>query len=156
MNAMEKLVLALMVWASAQTGLPVPEDMPEVRTVDRCEIERLYFDDAARKCGNASGGVQAIYDHRASRMLLPDTWSPENIYDISMLVHELVHHLQAEAGKTPETVSCVGRDLEKPAYDAQIAFLEAAGLDPLAVMGINGLAYKLLTLCEEPLLAGTR
>lgn len=148
-NAMEKLILALMVWASAQTGLPVPEKIPEIRSADRCEIERLYFGDATRNCDEAVMKVQAIYDHRFSLLYLPDTWSPGDIYDVSMLLHELIHHMQAQAGVTADSVRCVGREIEKPAYDAQIAWLKATGLDPLEAMGINDLSYTLLTMCEE-------
>lgn len=146
---MEQLLLALMVWASAQTGLPVPEELPEIAIEKQCEIERLFYDNSERDCGESPISVQAIYDTRHSRMLLPESWSAKNLYDVSMLVHEIVHHLQTSAGVTPASVSCTGRDLEKPAYDAQIAWLEAAGLDAFETMGINRLAYRLLTMCES-------
>lgn len=146
---MEKLVLALMTWASAQTGLPVPEQHPEIRMIDRCQMQRIYHDDPKIDCSGENFQVQALYDHRSATMLLPDTWSADKVYDISMLLHELVHHMQAEAGVTAETVKCVGA-VEKPAYDAQMAWLKAAGLDPMEVMGINGLAYAFLTACHDP------
>lgn len=146
---MDQLLLALMVWTSAQTGLPVPDELPEIAIEDRCEIERLFYGNAQLDCGESAVSVQAIYDTRHSRMVLPESWTAESIYDVSMLVHELVHHLQASAGVTPATVACTGREIEKPAYDAQIAWLEAAGLDAYETMGINGLAYHLLTMCES-------
>jgi len=145
---MEQLLRALMVWASAQTGLPMTDELPEIRITNRCEIERIFYSDMSKSCEDTALRIQAIYDPRVARMLLPETWSEKNIYDISMLVHEVVHHLQAKNGQTPETVGCTGRDIEKPAYDAQIAWLEAAGLDAFETMGINGLAYRLLTICE--------
>lgn len=147
---MEPLLRALMVWASAQTGLPASEELPVIRIADQCEIERIYYDDATKDCGDSAMRIQAIYDPRASLMHLPEGWSENNIYDVSMLVHEIVHHLQARAGITAKTVNCIGRDVEKPAYDAQIAWLEAAGLDAFETMGINGLSYHMLTICENP------
>ncbi len=145
---MEQLLQALMIWASAQTGLPPAEELPEIQIADQCQIERIYYDDANKNCQDSAMRIQAIYDPRDSRMILPDSWSEKSIYDVSMLVHEIVHHLQAEAGITPSTVACSGSEIEKPAYDAQIAWLEAAGLDAFETMGINKLAYRLLTMCE--------
>lgn len=145
---MEKLILALMAWASAHTGLPVPTTTPTIIAADRCEIERLYFDDPNRECSDVMS-IVAVYDHRIEAMFLPDTWAPDQLYDISVLLHELVHHMQAAAGITAETVGCVGAEIEKPAYDAQIAFLRAAGVKPLETMGINDLSYMMLTMCED-------
>lgn len=145
---METLLTALMVWASAQTGLPVPDEHPRIHKADRCEINRLYYDNPALECDDDSLNVVAIYDPRFRTMYLPDTWGPDNLYHVSVLLHELVHHMQAEAGIGFDTVVCPGRQIEKPAYDAQIAFLEAAGVDAMETMNLNGLTLLFLTNCD--------
>jgi hypothetical protein len=46
-----------------------------------------------------------------------------------------------------EPVPCAAEALEKPAYDAQFAFLEAAGADPYETIGINALKLIFVTNC---------
>jgi hypothetical protein len=46
-----------------------------------------------------------------------------------------------------EGVPCKAEALEKPAYDAQFAFLEAAGVDPYETVGINALMLIFVTNC---------
>lgn len=146
---METLIAALMVWASAQTGLPVPDETPRIVMAEPCEIERLFHDDGTRDCGDEGMRTVAIYDHRIDTIFLPDTWKPGSLYHVSMLLHELVHHMQDKTGLNMDTAPCPGRDLEKPAYEAQFAFLAAAGLDPMPVMGINKMAYFFIVGCEQ-------
>lgn len=147
---MKTLILALMVWASAQTGLPVPDRLPEITYADPCQMERLYIGNPDLDCDSLRGfRIRAMYDPRIRRMVLPEAWRPDSLYDVSTLLHELVHHMQAEAGIRLADVECIGRDIERPAYEAQIAFLEAAGVKAFDVMGLNGLAYVFLTNCNQ-------
>lgn len=143
---METLLTALMVWASAQTGLPVPDSFPTIRMTDRCEIVQMYSGNDA-SCDDDGPRAVAIYDPAIKTMYLPQEWQPDNLYHVSMLLHELVHHMQTEAGINFDTVTCPGKEIEQPAYDAQIAFLEGAGVDAMETMGINRLAYIFVTIC---------
>lgn len=145
---MKTLMTALMVWASAQTGLPVPDTHPTVVMADSCEIEREYRGDPNWACTGDGMRITAIYNQETRTMTLPDTWSPDSLYDVSILLHELVHHMQAEQGLTNGKVECPGRDIERPAYEAQLAFIEATGLPGFQTLGINGLAYNMLTNCS--------
>lgn len=146
---MKTLMAALMVWASAQTGLPVPDAMPRIAMADSCEIDRLHKGDASRPCDQEGTRAVAIYDHRIDTIFLPDTWKADSLYHVSMLLHELVHHMQDNTGLNMETAPCPGRDLEKPAYEAQFAFLKAAGLDPMPASGLNKMAYFFIVGCEQ-------
>lgn len=141
------LMRALMAWASVQTGLPVPERLPGVERRDRCAIQALANPES--EC-RSEGGAVAIYDHRSQTVTLPVSWSATRLYDVSVLLHELVHHMQAVAGVTVETAACRGRDVEQPAYEAQMAFIEAAGVDPFAMMRIDALTLMLITACGDP------
>lgn len=144
---MQELMAALMIWASNATGLPVAEDMPVLVLEDRCAIQRMAYADENHEC--TADGVQAIYDHRTEAIYLPDTWSPTRLYDVSLLLHELIHHMQNEVGTDFDTVDCPGRDLERPAYTAQAAFIKGAGIDPWEVMRINQLALYFITTCQK-------
>jgi hypothetical protein len=144
---MKELMLALMVWASAHTGLPVPANVPAIVKADRCAIQALAQPDS--ECRSDSGPV-AIYDRHRPAVHLPTGWRADNLYHVSILLHELVHHMQAESGMAMSADNpCPGQNIEKPAYDAQIAFLEAAGVDPLPTMGVNGLYLMLVLRCPD-------
>lgn len=146
---LEPLMRSLMTWAAPATGYPAPDSVPRVRFADRCDIEAFVFPDAGRECDTEHGeGVQAAYEHHSATIYLQTGWSPTDLSDVSTLLHELVHHMQREAGLTMDTVGCPPRDLEKPAYDAQIAWLNASGVDAFETIGINGLFYVIITSCD--------
>jgi hypothetical protein len=141
---MKDLMIALMSWASAHTGLAVPESLPELRHESYCTIQQIVR--AGLICSTDSGPV-AAYDFRTSTIYLPDDWRGDDIYHLSALLHELIHHMQAEAGMTM-TGSCSGKHVERPAYAAQMDWLAAAGLDPYRVMGIDEFYLRFRTSCE--------
>ena len=141
---MEKLMTALLLWASSFTGLPVPDELPNVRFADGCQIERLYYGDGEREC---AGDIAAIYNPMFRTIYLPDTWSADNMTDVSTLLHELVHHVQFSAGLTAADYTCAA-EMERQAYDAELAWLKAARVeDPMAVVGIPPITYFMVTRC---------
>lgn len=138
---MHELMLALMTWLAPVTGLP-PTDPPEVVYADQCVIEQMFFGDDQHECANT---VVAIYDRDGNRVFLPNTWSASNLYDVSVLLHELVHHMQNAAGVEYECLS----QSEKEAYAAQVEWLKASGVDPYKVMQSNPLAIHLRSMCPQ-------
>lgn len=149
---MEALMLALITWLATATGLPATTP-PPVEFMPACEIERFARQKPDMPCGASRAMyVVAAYDPYRERIILPDTWRADRLFDVSALLHELVHHMQARNGLvfSPD-LPCPAETIEKPAYQAQIAFLRAAGVDPLPVMGINDLSLLFLTTCPERL-----
>lgn len=144
---MKELMAALMVWINAYNGLPIPPDLPQIVRAERCEIERFAYGDASRQCSRYGVGVQAAYDN--NRVYLQHTWSASNLRDVALLLHELVHHMQAASGKTFDRVQCPPSELEKPAYETQLAWLRAAGVEPYKVAGINPVSLVFLTSCRS-------
>lgn len=141
---MKALMLALMTWASAQTGLPVPERVPAIQVKSPCELHAIM--QRPEPCDKAVLRVGAIY--MPNLIVLPAAHDPRDLYAVSVLLHELVHHMQFENGDNGR--SCPERAArEKVAYDAQIAFLEATGHEAMKLMGIDGLTLLLLTNCLE-------
>lgn len=122
---MDLLLAALLAWVSPVLGLPVPTGVPTLRLAAHCDIQALAYDDASIPC--TEDGVQALYLPEADTIYLPDDWDPTDILDVSMLVHELGHYAQDKAGRL-EDIGCM-LDVEWPAYEAQAAFLESAGVE---------------------------
>src|SRR5262245_12814449 len=107
---MNALMTALVTWLAANFPLPATYDHPEVAFVPTVEItiaryqaftpekrrevieayEREARTDKPRK-------VVAVYDRRRKQILLPDQWTGRSAAELSVLVHELVHHLQEAA-----------------------------------------------------------
>jgi hypothetical protein len=95
-------------------------------------------------------GLPAVYDHPAIELLpatqiavLPDSWTGKTPSDLSILVHEMVHHLQNIAGLQFECSA----SREKAAYAAQEAWLALFGQSLLSEFELNQMALKLTTQC---------
>lgn len=150
---MKDLALALMTWINAHTGLPIPDAAPNITQLSPCGIQRAWKQDPAAECSTGDGlRVVALYRplEGPGTIYLADTWRVDSIVDLSVLVHELVHHMQVGDGLTPLTAHCVGQDIELPAYQAQMAFLKSAGVeDPLRAMGLNQIAFHFVIQCER-------
>ena len=139
---MESFVLGLMVWISSVSGLPLSEDTPEITRVEPAEIARLANGPGVAD-PDVESGYLALYHADSGTVLLRSDWDRQSLRDRSILVHELVHHLQAAAGRD---YVCRGA-MEREAYDIQAAWLEARGAELLEVMNMNGLFLYAVTRC---------
>ena len=83
-------------------------------------------------------GVVAMYNDRTQTIYLPEGWTSGSPADQSILVHEMVHHLQLQA----QLKYGCPEEREKLAYEAQGKWLalfgrslgEEFGLDPFTVL----------------------
>lgn len=82
--------------------------------------------------------VYALYDNQNRVIYLHQNWTDANPADVSVLVHEMVHHLQNAAGAK---FTCP-QEREKDAYRAQRQWLALSGrtledefeIDPMTVL----------------------
>jgi hypothetical protein len=118
---MDVLLKVLIVWVAGATGLPATDNLPELRFDEPAAIGA-----AVNPTGLSADPITiAYYDASGPFVVLPTGWRPEDPFHLSMLVHELVHHLQQEAGLS---YACPGLR-EREAYGAQQRWLESQGLD---------------------------
>jgi hypothetical protein len=90
--------------------------------------------------------VESLYSEIDHTIYLPDSWRPENLRDRSVLLHELVHHLQY---RNNIKATCPG-DHEYEAIELQITWLREQDVDdPLNLLGINPLFIFMLRRCGE-------
>jgi hypothetical protein len=134
------LVTELTAWVVEATGLPQPDAPPAVVLAGPVEMAALRPDADA---GHAAQRIVALYDTRRRVIHLPAGWTGATAAETSILVHELVHHLQAAAG---EPHACPA-EREKVAYAAQARWLEAAGSDLATAFEIDALTLLVLTTC---------
>lgn len=141
---MDALLLALMTWIQAASGLPMPDAPPTVARVSPQRMAELADPTAAGSARpSARSGYLALYHLESRTILLRPDWRAEDLRDRSILLHELVHHMQAESG---QAYPCPGAR-EREAYELQARWLDERGADLFQLMGMNGLFFHALTRC---------
>jgi hypothetical protein len=91
-----RLLEALAIWVGAKLGQPVPTSLPRLVFKPSNQVAVLRFKQYASEMvqQQALPTIISIYDARENTIYLRDTWSGATAADLSVLVHELVHHFQ--------------------------------------------------------------
>ncbi len=135
-------------WLDEHSGLGRREEPPVVRLHDLA-LAVSFCSDPDRRHGRTRG----LYDPTAYTIFLMRPWDPTNAEDVSVLLHELVHHRQA-----PDDHPCPGAQ-EEAAYRLQDAWLRELGLQAnvnwVAVVLEFGVrparcASRLIGRCDPP------
>ncbi|MBV6636712.1 MAG: hypothetical protein KI788_12510 [Mameliella sp.] len=130
------LVTHLEDWLDGRTDLPRRNSRPDIRVIGETRARNLLGTSASRQGGRTRG----LYDPESSTVYLIRPWDPRNPFDASVLLHELVHHRQAEAGHW----YCPGAQ-ELPAYRLQDAWLGEMALRA----DVNWIAVVLEASCPR-------
>jgi hypothetical protein len=86
----------------------------------------------------------AFYSKSEHSIYLADSWNKDDLVDQSILVHELVHHLQIEDNLQ---FACWGR-YEAQAYELQIHWLRTQGVkDPHSLLHASKTSIETLAEC---------
>lgn len=142
------LMRAIAAWISLEFDVPGSARLPQVVQASEDQMISLRYrasdpdrpvDPAVRNARPEVGHeIVALYDDRARTIYLNGDWSGRTPAEISILVHETVHHLQNLAGLK---FACAG-EREKTAYRAQARFLDLFqqsletefGIDPMTLL----------------------
>jgi hypothetical protein len=118
--ALANLVAQLFTAIHAVSGLAVPAQMPEIHRVPQTVIQEKFCQGACR--------VRAAYHPEMGVYLDERLDVVHNQFDRSVLLHELVHHVQAASGHFDGADSCERATREeREAYDIQNRFLASVG-----------------------------
>ena len=82
------VILPLMSWVEMQTGVRVPNLPPVIASNEK-------FSQIIRVLGRSGGRPKALYT-AGTIILDSDEWDPEDSTQLSLLLHELVHHAQSQ------------------------------------------------------------
>lgn len=148
------LLSILVTWLSINFGLPAIHEYPRVEfvtpgTMAQVRFNRLAGADrampgASRLTGSEAGNnLSAIYDDRSRTIYLRNGWSDRRPADVSLLVHELVHHLQNAGGVQYDCPAA----REKPAYAAQTRWLELFARDLSEEFALDPMTILVRTNC---------
>lgn len=116
-DTMYSLVEILESWLDLNAGIKRRPHPPK--------IEVIHWTMSIAKTGIAGrnqGLTRGLYDPETSTVYLIEPWDRTNATDVSVLLHELVHHRQA-----PLHFYCAGAQ-EEAAYRLQDEWLEESGL----------------------------
>ena len=153
---MQALLTAISLWLSTNYGLPATDKLPGVEYKPPLEIALLRHGEVTNDVrqrvieafneGDTAGGRQvvSVYDHRRQIIVLPTGWTPETPADLSVLVHEMVHHLQQLSGAR---FACPA-EREQLAYRAQEDWLHLFGTNLETEFEINALTLLVTTNCS--------
>jgi uncharacterized protein DUF6647 len=151
---MEALLAAIVMWLAANFDLPASQDWPRVEMVPARELVALRYRDllppGARGVGPArsmpaDGGRElvAIYRDDTRTVYLSAGWSGETPAEQSILVHEMVHHLQNIGALKYECPQA----REKLAYQAQQKWLALAGKSLADEFDMDPMTLLVTTAC---------
>lgn len=147
---MDTLLTTIVLWLSLNFNLPANYEHPRVEFASEARISELYHHGSIGSEGTLAGEpeaggrtVAAIY-HAAERTIyLTDGWTGRTPAESSILVHEMVHHLQNLAG---ETYACP-QEREKLAYEAQEKWLNLMGRSLESELQLDGFTLLVQTRC---------
>jgi hypothetical protein len=121
----------IVTWLSSNFELPAVRERPAIDFASKTRLTKMRLADRAHRQGftqeedveQLAQRTVAIYDTSSRTILLPEDWIGTSPADQSVLVHEIVHHLQNLAKLKYE---CSGAR-EKVAYLAQDKWLARFG-----------------------------
>jgi len=151
---MDALLTTIVLWLSLNYGLPAADAHPQIEFVPAKEISFLRYNaitpetrseiapriDALIKTGRET---VALYFPTRKVILLSDSWTGRTPAELSVLVHEMVHHLQYSAALTYECSAA----REALAYEAQDKWLNLFGSSLMSEFEIDAFTLKVSTSC---------
>ncbi|HEV8260088.1 MAG TPA: DUF6647 family protein [Burkholderiales bacterium] len=133
-SSLTSLMVELFTAIRLVSGYPSPDVLPQIQRVSVVEMQR-------RICGGRSCGVKAFYHPEWGVYVDEALDIQNNAFDRSIVLHELVHHLQKTTGKFDAVPNfCNRRNAQElEAYEIQNRYLADQGVSRRAlVMGWSG------------------
>jgi len=153
---MEILLTAIVTWLSISFGLPAIHEHPRIEFVSSKKMVSVQFrgEIPAQSKGttveerqsahrSSRPDVEALYDDSNRTIYLAEGWTGGTPTEVSVLVHEMVHHLQNQEGLRYECPQA----REKLAYTAQNKWLARSGRNLMDEFDLDGLTVLLRTKC---------
>jgi hypothetical protein len=135
-------------WLSRHFDLPMPAIEPRVELVPPARISALRYRAFNRYNQDANVGPGAdttvsVYDDATHTIYLPEGWHGIKPAEMSVLVHEMVHHMQNERKLKYDCPQA----REKLAYAAQALWLDAFGLTLESEFEVDPMTLLVRTAC---------
>jgi hypothetical protein len=119
---MEALLTAIVLWLSINFPLPANLNHPGIKFVSAAEMVAVRTDVSASEI---SSDIVALYSNESKTIYLMDGWTGKTPAELSILVHEMAHHLQ----NVGQLKFACPEEREELAYKAQDRWLHLFGRD---------------------------
>ena len=150
----QELLKAIIVWISTNFDVPSSDTIPNIQLASPAVIAALHYRKSKADgpppisiidLGAPSGQreVVSVYEITTKTIYLPEDWSGRTPAEVSVLVHETVHHLQNEAVLSYECLAAS----EKLAYEAQEKWLNLFGLNLEGEFQLDPFTLLVTSLC---------
>jgi hypothetical protein len=126
---MEALLTAIALWLSINFPLPANLNHPAIKFVSAAEMiaplnkNQLRTSDVS--ASEISSDIVSLYSNESKTIFLLDGWTGKTPAELSILVHEMVHHLQ----NVGQLKFACPEEREELAYKAQDSWLHLFGRD---------------------------
>lgn len=137
---MDALLTAIVTWLAINFGLPASYEHPAIELLPATEIAELRYGASEAR---SRRDVVAVYHDTKATIYLADGWTGKAPAELSVLVHEMVHHLQKVGGLKYECPAA----REELAYAAQDTWLGLFDRTLLDEFDIDRATLKLTTSC---------
>jgi len=111
---MKEIITSLLIWLGANSDFNVNMDIPVVLFLPQDQMEQRYFGDTENH-----GELHAFYDIEKNIIILPNTWDRRDPWDLSVLLHEMIHYVQDQN----ETEFNCTAEMEKDSWPLQQKYL---------------------------------
>jgi hypothetical protein len=151
--ASDATLTTIVRWLSTNFELPAIYEHPQVKLVTSSTLAALRYRGLVTSCQQSpvagslleaqGDDLVAVYDDASRTIYLRQGWTADKPAQVSVLVHEMVHHLQNIAAlkyNCPEA-------REEPAYAAQDRWLGRFGLSLESEFGIDPMSRLVKTKC---------
>lgn len=153
---MDSLLAMIALWLSFNFSLPAISEPPKIEIVSAQEIlfkrhnaftpqaqQALLSSVRGNKTDSKSRQAVALYDETTGTIYLTEGWDGKSPADLSVLVHEMVHHIQY---KSKMRYACPAAR-EEPAYAAQDKWLTMFGGNLFDEFNLDTFTLKVSTSC---------
>jgi hypothetical protein len=144
-DEMEGLLTAIVLWLSSNFTLPASFDHPRVEFVSATKMAALLPKDEQSDVSSiqSASEILSLYNNETKTIFLPDGWQGKTPAELSILVHEMVHHLQ-NVGQLKFTCP---QEREELAYLAQERWLNLFGRDLLRDFQMDSFTILVKSKC---------
>ena len=147
----QELLSAIATWLSAEFELPTVRSLPKIEIVPAARINAMHYGRLLPGSSptestppvRSQGDIVAVYSDAARTIYLPEGWTGNTPAELSVLVHEMLHHLQNAAGLK---YNCP-QEREALAYRAQERWLGLFGRSLAQDFEIDGFSLLVKTRC---------
>jgi hypothetical protein len=142
----------IVTWLSVNLSLPAIYEHPQIEYVSHERILAVSISaqpvDSAMKAaymppGRSRRNIEAVYDDSSRTIYLDQNWTGLTPAEMSVLVHEMVHHLQNVAGLKYECEQA----REEVAYIAQDKWLTLFGRNLMKEFRFDPMTMLVRTKC---------